>query len=155
MRGSHKRLIHVVKSSTKWVQGNSGRRLTADTEVLFPADIYLCLGIPSWTEEVTTNRRNLHWPLYANLTFLHLPGGEHLFTFWLPGWIGRRSESKQNTEKVKGIWLMTVITGIAILMWQLTDIHPRQMNWQKICACATVFFHMSISSPSDGQIQRC
>lgn len=66
-----------------WLQGNSRKRLSADTEVLFPADIYLCLGIPSWREEVTTNRRNLHWPLYANLTFLHLPGGKHLFTLWL------------------------------------------------------------------------
>lgn len=41
-------LICVVKSST---QGHSRRRLTANTEVLFPADIYLCLEIPTWRGE--------------------------------------------------------------------------------------------------------
>lgn len=145
----------MVKSSTK---GHSRKRLTADTEVLFPADIYLCLEIPSWREEVTTNRRTLHRPLYANLTFLHLPGGEHLFTFWLPGYMCRGNESKQNTEKVKGIWPMAVIsglvTGITILMWQLRDIHPSQMNCWKTCACATVLFHMRISLLPEWQIQR-
>lgn len=142
----------MVKSSTK---GQSRKRLTGDTEVLFPADIYLCLEIPSWREEMNTNRRNLLWPLYANLTFLHLPGGEHLFTSWLPG---RGNESKQNPEKMKGIQPMAVIsglvTGITILMWQLRDIHPRQMNWQKTCACARVLLHMRISLLPDRQIQR-
>lgn len=38
----------VVKSST---QGHGRGRLTANTEVLFPADIYLCLEIPSWRSE--------------------------------------------------------------------------------------------------------
>lgn len=55
------------------------------------------------------------------------------------------------------MWLMTVIsgpaTGSAVLMWQLTDIHSRQMNWQKTNACASVFFHMRISMPSDGYTQ--
>lgn len=76
----------MVKSSTKWLPVNSRKRLTTDTEVLFPADIYLRLGIPSWREEVTTNRRNLPWPLYANLTFLYLLGGE-AFIYFLAAWL--------------------------------------------------------------------
>lgn len=120
----------MVKSSTKRY---SRERFTADTEVLFPADIYLCLEIPSWREEVNTNRRNLHWPLYANLTFLHLPGEEHLFTFWVPDYSGRGNEPKQDTEKPMAV-ISGLVTGITILMWQLRDIQPRQMNWQKTCA---------------------
>lgn len=41
------------------------------------------------------------------------------------------------------MWLMTVISGPAtgsrVLMWQLRDIHSKQMNWQKTNACASVF----------------
>lgn len=91
MRGSHKRWSAdpCGKEQHKVAPRKQQEEINHWHWMLFPADIYLRLGIPSWREEATTNRRNLPWPLYANLTFLHLPGGE-AFIYFLPAWLNRQ-----------------------------------------------------------------
>lgn len=140
-----------VHSRGDWLicgtQGHSRMRWTARTQVLFPADIYLCLEIPSWRSEY---KQEKFTPAPLCKSNLSAPARWGAFIYILPAWLHWQREwiQTEHWEDKKNLahgCNLGLVPGITILMWQLRDLHPRQRDWQKICACASALLHIRIS----------